>query len=72
MVDPNVERVKDGIYVFGIEETVLVKRLQRLAGGKVKVVSDHPGYEAYVDPKDPSLEFRLIGSGLVRTADLKS
>lgn len=43
--DQRAER--DGIYVLRLEGALLVKRLQRLPGGVLQVVSDNPAYQPY-------------------------
>ncbi|MGE0256967.1 MAG: S24 family peptidase [Alphaproteobacteria bacterium] len=45
LVDTSVDRiVDDAIYVIGIDDTVMVKRIQRFFGGAVTVKSDNPAY----------------------------
>lgn len=39
---------RDGIYVMRMDGTLLVKRLQRMPGGVVKVTSDNTAYEPFV------------------------
>lgn len=38
---------RDGIYVLRIDGSLLVKRLQRLPGGGLMVISDNPAYQAF-------------------------
>jgi phage repressor protein C with HTH and peptisase S24 domain len=38
---------REGIYMLKMEGVPLVKRLQILPGGVVKVVSDNPAYETF-------------------------
>lgn len=38
---------RDGIYVMRMDDTILVKRLQRLPGRRVKVTSDNNAYESF-------------------------
>ena len=38
---------RDGIYVLRLEDALLVKRLQRLPGGKLRVSSDNSAYESF-------------------------
>lgn len=38
---------RDGIYVLRLEDALLVKRLQRLPGGRLRVSSDNPAYESF-------------------------
>lgn len=66
-----IYRRADGIWVFSYEDSVFLKRLQFLPGGKIVVKSDNPAYDTYTialsgsqddsscDPPDGS--FRLLG-----------
>lgn len=48
LVDSGVNTFEsDGIYFFTIEDAAHIKRLQRIGGGKVKVISDNPVYERW-------------------------
>ena len=38
---------RDGIYVLRMDDTLLVKRLQRLPGGVIEVTSDNPAYKPF-------------------------
>jgi len=38
---------RDGIYVLRLEDALLVKRLQRLPGQRVRVTSDNPAYQPF-------------------------
>ncbi len=38
---------QEGIYVLRMDDTLLVKKLQRMPGGMVKVSSDNPGYGSF-------------------------
>lgn len=38
---------KDGIYVLQMEGSLLVKRLQNMPGGKIRVTSDNPSYSPF-------------------------
>jgi len=37
----------DGIYVLQMEGTLLVKRLQRLPGNRIRITSDNPAYQPF-------------------------
>ena len=37
--------ISDHIYAVGLDDTVLVKRIKRLGGGRVKLASDNPDYQ---------------------------
>lgn len=52
----------EGIYVFQMDGDLLVKRLQRLPGSQVKVISDNPRFPPFVaDLADPINGLTLIG-----------
>lgn len=47
-VDTSVTAFKgDGIYAFLLDGNLLVRRLQRLPGGRLSIRSDNPSYEAH-------------------------
>jgi len=46
--DQNMADIQDGIYVVRLEGALLVKRLQRLPGNKLKVKSDNSAYEPFI------------------------
>lgn len=54
---------RDGIYVLRMDGALLVKRLQRLPGGNLKVSSDNPAYEPFVAKASDlhSEEFVVVG-----------
>lgn len=53
---------RDGIYVMRMDDTLLVKRLQRLPGRKVKVTSDNPAYDPFeLSLDDPGDDLAVIG-----------
>lgn len=53
---------KDGVYVLRLGDALLVKRLQRLPGDRLKVISDNPAYAPFeVDSKALQEGFSIIG-----------
>lgn len=53
---------RDGIYVLRMDDSLLVKRLQRLPGRKVKVTSDNPAYEPFdLALEAPGEDLAIIG-----------
>ena len=53
---------RDGIYVIRIGDTLLVKRIQRLPGKRVKVKSDNAAYEPFeLDLHQQNGEIDIIG-----------
>lgn len=59
--------IVDGIYCLRLDGGLLIKRLQRLMGNKLKVISDNPVYEAFTidnfDTKDQGIIGRIIWVG---------
>lgn len=54
--------VDDGIFVVRLEDALLVKRLQRLPGGRLQVSSDNPAYRPFeIDMKTQGRDFAIIG-----------
>ncbi|UNM95524.1 helix-turn-helix transcriptional regulator [Ignatzschineria rhizosphaerae] len=52
----------NGIYVIRIEGDLIVKRIQRLPGGIIKVISANSAYESFeIDTNNPPLDFEAIG-----------
>ena len=61
-VDRQVSELRDGIYVFQMEGDLLVKRLQKLPGSLVSVISDNPRFQTFqVDLNSGDRQFHLIG-----------
>ena len=63
MVDRQLNGMSDGIYVLRHENSLLVKRLQMLPGGIIKVKSDNSMYEAWEIKKSQlnGVDLELIG-----------
>lgn len=56
----------DGIFVIRLEGGVMVKQLQGLPGGKIRVSSVNTSYEPFiVDLKEESLDFAIIGRVMI-------
>lgn len=52
----------NGIYVIRIEGDLIVKRIQRLPGGIIKVISANSAYESFeIDTNNPPVDFEAIG-----------
>lgn len=69
-VDPSeAKQPSDGIWVFALEESLFIKRLQFLPGRKIKVTSDNPRYEPYLLSPDHS--FRLLAR-YIATLNIKT
>ncbi|MHB9021339.1 MAG: S24 family peptidase [Halothiobacillus sp.] len=62
MVDTSAanESIRDGIHVIQIDGAVLIKRLQRLPGNRVKVTSDNAIYAAFEADLNTA-EIKIIG-----------
>ncbi len=69
MVNRNLNGVSDGIYVMRHDQNLLVKRLQSLPGGIIKVKSDNNMYEPWeinkkhLNGRDIELIGRVVWSG---------
>jgi len=69
MVDKNLDDLSDGIYVIRHDNNLLVKRLQLLPGGIIKVKSDNAMYEPWeinksqLDGTDLELIGRVVWTG---------
>jgi len=63
MIDSSQTEVFDGkIYLIRVENSLFVKRLQKLPKRQLKVISDNPEYDSYIlDLNDESLNFAIIG-----------
>lgn len=60
LVDTGVSNVlADGIYFFRVEGEGFVKRLQRVPGEGVRVLSSNPAYEAWT--VKPEMDFEVLG-----------
>ncbi len=52
----------DGIYLSRSTDVLLVKRLQFLPDGNIRVISDNPAYEPFtVYPAESDIDFKIIG-----------
>lgn len=63
MVDRDVDNLSDGIYVMRYDNNLLVKRLQMLPGGIIRVKSDNSMYDPWeiTRPQLDGEELALIG-----------
>lgn len=53
---------REGIYIVRVGDMLLVKRLQALPGGKVKVTSDNPAFESWtINLADPGADVVIVG-----------
>lgn len=62
MVDRGINAMdKDGIYLFTVDGAAHIKRLQRIGGSRVKVISDNPAYERWeADLADIMIHARVL------------
>ena len=56
---------QDDIYLFRLEDAVQVKRLQRIEGNRLLVISDNPAYEDRTLSLDDGYDFEILGRVLV-------
>ena len=58
----DVTAQREGIYILRADNALLVKRLQRFPGHRIKVSSDNPAYQPFeLDLKQQTDEFAIIG-----------
>ncbi|WP_333874936.1 LexA family transcriptional regulator [Methylobacter sp.] len=59
--------IEDGIYCLKLSSGLLIKRIQRLMGRKLKVISDNPAYEAFTiddfNTEDHAIIGRVVWAG---------
>jgi len=59
------KKPRDGIYVVRLDGQLLVKRLQRFPGRKIKISSDNTAYETYMIEVDRGMDFVILGRVLL-------
>jgi phage repressor protein C with HTH and peptisase S24 domain len=66
LIEDAGRRPMDGIYVIRLDGGILVKQLQSLPGGQIKVSSENTSYDAFmVDLKEDGLDFMIIGRVMI-------
>ena len=56
------ENIIDGVYVVRLDGALMVKRIQRLPGNNLEIISDNTAYRAFqIGPSRPPNEFRVCG-----------
>ncbi len=62
---------KDGIYVLRIDHDLFVKRLSRLPGNQIEVISDNSNYSNYtIDLLNPPIDFQIVGRVVMKCQKL--
>lgn len=62
LINKDDTNLLNGIYVIRIEGDLIVKRIQRLPGGIIKVISANKEYESFeIDTNNPPVDFEAIG-----------
>jgi len=61
--DPKLRQ--DDIYLFRLEDAVQVKRLQRIEGDRILIISDNDAYENRTLALDDGIDFEILGRVLV-------
>lgn len=62
LIDKDDKHIKqEGIYVIRIEDSLIVKRIQKLPGNKVEVISDNTTYTKYVIDFEKDQDVDIIG-----------
>lgn len=66
LVDRGVTELRsDAVYVFAIDGEIFIKRLQRLPGGDIRVISDNKLYESYTIADGLKDRFMLLARVLL-------
>ena len=64
--DPTRKEITvDDVYFFRLEGAVQIKRLQRLKGQRIKVISDNARYDSQIIELDSSVDFEILGRVLL-------
>ena len=58
---PPRDVTEDDVYLFRLENALQVKRLQRLPGGRIRIISDNPAYGAEIVEVNDGVDFEIIG-----------
>ena len=62
LINHQVEQIEnDGIYAFSIDDTLYIKRIQKLPDGRLRVKSDNDFYDDLFIEYPPAENFRIIG-----------
>lgn len=62
---PATDISADDVYVIRLEGAIQIKRLQRLSGQRVRVISDNESYPNEVVQLDEGVDFQILGRVLV-------
>jgi len=65
LVEGRQELPDDDVYLFRLEGTIQIKRLQRRPGSRIRVVSDNDNYEDFDVYLDEGMDFEILGRVLV-------
>ncbi|RME80561.1 MAG: S24 family peptidase [Zetaproteobacteria bacterium] len=58
-------RVRDSVYALRLDDDLVVKRVQRLGGGRLRLVSEHPAYPPIeVGAGEAEVLGRVVWSGV--------
>jgi len=63
--DPVDDFAADDVYVIKLDEAIKIKRLQRLPGRRVRIISDSDAYPNEIIELDDNLDFKILGRVLV-------
>lgn len=62
--------LRDGIYFLRVDGQLFLKRIQRLVGNKVALISSNKAYKEQIVELDSDIEFRIIGRA-IKAMDFK-
>jgi len=63
--NPAQDIATDDVYVIRLEGAIQIKRLQRLPGHRIRIISDNPAYPNEEISLDDGVDFEVIGQVLV-------
>jgi len=57
-----VQTIQEGIFVIRSDSLLMVKRIQRQLGNRLRISSDNPAYESFmIDLNKENLDFDIVG-----------
>ncbi len=52
---------RDAMYVFSMDDGLLIKRIQRIGKGRIEIRSDNPAYRTWIPDPEELESIRVIG-----------
>jgi phage repressor protein C with HTH and peptisase S24 domain len=63
--EPELDIKQDDVYLFRLEGAIQIKRLQRLSGQRIRIISDSDSYPNETLQLDEGIDFEILGRVLV-------